>query len=77
MHTPNPPLGLAYIAGALKQAGFRYSVIDDTGEALDRVSPYAPRPDALAWRPEVHVGSRTPNPKGWLSDHDWTGSPCL
>jgi radical SAM superfamily enzyme YgiQ (UPF0313 family) len=47
MHTPNPPLGLAYIAGAVKQAGFPYTVIDGTGEALDRVSPYAVRDDFM------------------------------
>ena len=48
MHTPNPPLGLAYIAGALKQAGLPYRVIDATGEALDAVSPYPDRSDFMA-----------------------------
>ena len=33
MHSPNPPLGLAYIAAAIKDAGFPYQVIDGTGEA--------------------------------------------
>ena len=47
MHTPNPPLGLAYIAGALKQAGLPYRVIDATGEALDAVSPYPDRGDFM------------------------------
>ena len=47
MHTPNPPLGLAYIAGALKQAGLPYRVIDATGEALDAVSPYPDRSDFM------------------------------
>ena len=32
MHVPNPPLGLAYIAAALKDAGFRYHVVDGTGD---------------------------------------------
>ena len=47
MHTPNPPLGLAYIAGALKAAGFDYRVIDGTGEALTAVSPYPDRSDFM------------------------------
>lgn len=47
MHTPNPPLGLAYIAGAVKDAGLPYTVIDGTGEALDRVSPYPKRTDFM------------------------------
>lgn len=47
MHTPNPPLGLAYIAGALKEAGLPYRVIDATGEALDAVSPYPDRTDFM------------------------------
>jgi hypothetical protein len=37
MHTPNPPLGLAYIAAALKKAGLPYQVIDGTGKGLDVV----------------------------------------
>ena len=40
MHKPNPPLGLAYIAAAVRGAGFDYQVIDATGLALDAVSPY-------------------------------------
>jgi radical SAM superfamily enzyme YgiQ (UPF0313 family) len=47
MHTPNPPLGLAYIAGAIKEAGFAYTVIDGTGEALDSISPYPLRNDFM------------------------------
>ena len=47
MHTPNPPLGLAYIAGAIKEAGFAYTVIDGTGEALDSISPYPLRSDFM------------------------------
>jgi radical SAM superfamily enzyme YgiQ (UPF0313 family) len=47
MHTPNPPLGLAYIAAALGEAGFEHRVIDATGEALDAVSPYPDRDDFL------------------------------
>jgi anaerobic magnesium-protoporphyrin IX monomethyl ester cyclase len=47
MHTPNPPLGLAYIAGAAKQAGLPCVVVDATGEALDAISPYPPRSDFM------------------------------
>jgi radical SAM superfamily enzyme YgiQ (UPF0313 family) len=47
MHTPNPPLGLAYIAAAIKEAGIPYTVIDATGEALDSISPYGKRDDFM------------------------------
>src|SRR5215475_1899954 len=47
MHTPNPPLGLAYIAGALKDAALPFTVIDGTGEALDAISPYPRRTDFM------------------------------
>src|SRR5438132_10722446 len=47
MHTPNPPLGLAYIAGAIKDAGFPYAVIDGTGESLNAISPYPARADFM------------------------------
>lgn len=43
MHSPNPPLGLAYIAGVVKEAGFAYKVIDGTGEAIDAIRPYTGR----------------------------------
>jgi anaerobic magnesium-protoporphyrin IX monomethyl ester cyclase len=46
-HTPNPPLGLAYIAAAIKEAGFAYHVIDGTGEALDSIRPYPERADFM------------------------------
>jgi radical SAM superfamily enzyme YgiQ (UPF0313 family) len=47
MHTPNPPLGLAYVAGTLRESGFDYRVVDGTGEALDAVSPYPDRGDFM------------------------------
>jgi radical SAM superfamily enzyme YgiQ (UPF0313 family) len=47
MHTPNPPLGLAYIAAVIKEAGFPYLVIDGTGEALDTISEYDKRSDFM------------------------------
>ena len=40
MQSPNPPLGLAYIAAAVRDAGISYHVIDATGEALDTITPY-------------------------------------
>jgi radical SAM superfamily enzyme YgiQ (UPF0313 family) len=47
MHVPNPPIGLAYIAAALKAAGIAYAMVDGAGAALDRVSPYPGRDDFL------------------------------
>ncbi|MBI4514995.1 MAG: radical SAM protein [Deltaproteobacteria bacterium] len=34
---PTPPIGLAYLAGSLKAAGFELQGVDATGQALDRV----------------------------------------
>ena len=45
MHSPSPPLGLAYVAAVVKQAGYRYHVIDATGVALDSIRPYPGRDD--------------------------------
>ncbi len=47
MHTPNPPLGLAYIAAPMKDLGLPYQAIDGTGEALDVVRPYSDRDDFM------------------------------
>ena len=47
MHTPNPPLGLAYLAAAIKDVGLPYQVIDGTGEALDVVRAYPDRDDFM------------------------------
>jgi radical SAM superfamily enzyme YgiQ (UPF0313 family) len=47
MHSPNPPLGLAYVAAAVRDAGYPYQVIDAAGEALDRISPYPDRDDLM------------------------------
>lgn len=47
MHTPNPPIGLAYVAAACREGGHRVTVIDATGEALDRIAPMQSRPDIL------------------------------
>ncbi|MGH6660245.1 MAG: hypothetical protein ACREB6_01780, partial [Rhodospirillales bacterium] len=43
MQSPNPPLGLAYVAAAIKEADIPYHVIDATGEALDAITPYPAR----------------------------------
>ncbi len=45
MQTPNPPVGTAYIAGALKAAGLPYRVIDAVGEGIDDITAYPGRPD--------------------------------
>ena len=47
MQSPNPPLGLAYVAAAVKQAGLPYHVIDATGEALDTIRAYPGRSDFM------------------------------
>jgi len=47
MHVPNPPLGIAYIAAAVKETKYPYRVIDGTGEALDSIYPYADRADFM------------------------------
>ena len=48
MHTPNPPLGLAYIAGTLRSAGYGVSVIDAVGEKLEKITPFEYREDLLS-----------------------------
>jgi radical SAM superfamily enzyme YgiQ (UPF0313 family) len=46
-HAPNPPLGLAYVAAAIRAAGLPYTVIDAAGEALGQIRAYPDRPDFL------------------------------
>lgn len=36
-HGPTPPIGAAYVAAALRQAGHRVEMVDGAGEAIDRV----------------------------------------
>lgn len=43
MQTPNPPVGAAYVAGALKAAGLRCAVVDCVGEGIERISAYPGR----------------------------------
>jgi len=45
MNSPNAPLGLAYVAAVVKQAGHRYHVIDATSLAMDSIRPYPGRDD--------------------------------
>lgn len=47
MQTPNPNLGLAYISAAVKAAGHDCVTIDGVGEALDRITPYGERGEAI------------------------------
>ena len=47
MHTPNPPLGLAYIAGTLRAEGYGVSVIDAVGEKLEQITPFEYREDLM------------------------------
>jgi anaerobic magnesium-protoporphyrin IX monomethyl ester cyclase len=47
MHSPNPPIGLAYVAAAIKAHGLAYTVIDATGLALDSVHAYPGRDDFM------------------------------
>jgi anaerobic magnesium-protoporphyrin IX monomethyl ester cyclase len=47
IQTPTPPIGLAYVAAALKERGLAYQVIDACGEALHQVTPFPLRPDCL------------------------------
>ncbi len=42
-----PPLGLAYVAAAVRDAGHEVSVVDAVGLGLDRQSKYPPIPDAI------------------------------
>lgn len=44
MQTPNPPLGTAYIAGALKHAGISYRLIDAVGEGINQITTYRDYP---------------------------------
>lgn len=37
-HGPTPPLGAAYVAAAVREAGFPVSIIDGAGEAIERLT---------------------------------------
>ena len=38
LNSPNPPIGLAYLAGSLEKNGIDYDLIDMTGEAFNQVT---------------------------------------
>jgi radical SAM superfamily enzyme YgiQ (UPF0313 family) len=40
LQTPSPPIGLAYLGGALRERGIDYVAVDACGEALDQIRPY-------------------------------------
>ena len=40
LHSPNPPVGLAYIAAVLRKNGYAYKVIDMAGEALNQIASF-------------------------------------
>ena len=72
MHTPNPPIGLAYIAAAAQQAGHCVTVIDGTGHALDQIIPMRTRPDILVQGLTVaQIVDRIP------ADADVVGLGCM
>lgn len=45
MQTPNPPIGVAYLAGTLKRLGYPYHVVDGLGEGIDQIRVYNVRQD--------------------------------
>src|SRR3970282_750744 len=71
-HTPNPPLGLAYVAAAIREVGFPYQVVDGTGEALDVVRPYPDRDDfMIQWLSFEEITARV------HPDTTVHGVPCM
>ena len=79
MHTPNPPLGLAYVAAAISEAGLPYQVIDGTGEALDVVRPYPDRDDFMIQglsfdeiTARIHPGTEDTRYAKWFVDRFYT-----
>ncbi|MDP6786459.1 MAG: radical SAM protein [Rhodospirillales bacterium] len=72
MNSPSPPLGLAYIAGTLRGAGYVFHVIDATGAAFDQIRPYPERKDFLVQGLTVdEIVARIP------SDTDIVGFSCI
>ena len=81
MHTPNPPLGLACIAAAIKDAGLPYRVIDGTGEVLDVVRMYPDRDNFMLQgpsfdeiTPRVHPDAEDTRYAKWFVDRFYTRS---
>jgi radical SAM superfamily enzyme YgiQ (UPF0313 family) len=45
MQTPNPPIGLAFVAAVVRREGIPYTVIDAVGEGMDCITEYSARKD--------------------------------
>ncbi|MBI5597581.1 MAG: B12-binding domain-containing radical SAM protein [Elusimicrobia bacterium] len=60
IQTPSPPIGLAYLGGALKAAGLAYTAIDACGEALDQILPYREGKVMMQGLTDAQVVARIP-----------------
>ncbi len=72
---PSLPLGLAYIAAALRQAGHDVSVLDAVGEAPDQVTPGLRRQiSALGLTPDQIVARLDPSAEAFGVTNMWSFS---
>jgi radical SAM superfamily enzyme YgiQ (UPF0313 family) len=72
MHTPNLPIGLAYVAAALRGAGHEVLVLDAVGEAPDRITPAPFRADDMVQGLSAQeLAQRVPR------DSDLVGVTCM
>jgi len=72
---PSLPLGLAYIASALRKAGHEVSVVDAVGKAPDQVTPGSRRQiSQLGLRPEQIVEHLDPNADAFAMTNMWSFS---
>ena len=72
---PSLPLGLAYVAGALREAGHEISVVDAVGEAPDQVTPGARRQiSALGLTPDQLVDRLDPEADAFGVTNMWSFS---
>jgi anaerobic magnesium-protoporphyrin IX monomethyl ester cyclase len=75
MTTYTPPIGLAYVAGSLREAGFELCFIDALGEAMDARHPWKNETFIHGLSPEQIV-SKIPEDVGMIGVHagfsfDW------
>lgn len=75
MTTYTPPIGLAYVAGSLREAGFDLCFIDALGEAMDTRHPWTNDTFIHGWSPEQIV-EKIPGDAGMIGVHagfsfDW------